>query len=252
MMRMLLEAPVFTIEAAIKAAEFGVDRIELCADFGEGGTTPSIGTLIYLKKKISIPIFVMIRPRGGDFVYSDEELEIMKIDLQMLKTLGADGFVFGVLKADGKVNIGACEDLIQLTDGLPCTFHRAIDATPSLEKSLEAIIECGFRRVLTSGGSNTVEAGKEMVKKLMVRAADRIVILPGGGTSPEHVPYFESTGYLKELHASCKMFRPSKNRFYPKDLKLSTDPNSYKQILTIDPDKVAAFRAVMDQKNERI
>src|SRR5690554_4789955 len=104
MKKILLEAPVYTLEAALLAAKYGVDRLELCADFGEGGTTPSAGMLTYLKSRLKVPVFVMIRPRGGDFVYSKEELEVMKADISLFKSLGADGFVFGVLQKDGRVD----------------------------------------------------------------------------------------------------------------------------------------------------
>ena len=152
MERIILEAPVFTLEAAMLAADFGIDRLELCADFGEGGTTPGAGMLAYLKSKVQIPIFVMIRPRGGDFIYSSDELEVMRKEISILKALGADGFVFGILKSDGKVDTEANHSLIKMADGLPCTFHRAFDASSNLDESLEKVIDCGFLRILTSGG----------------------------------------------------------------------------------------------------
>ena len=114
MEKILLEAPVFTVEAAIKAAEYGIDRLELCSDFGEGGETPSAGMLAFLKEKVDVPIFVMLRPRGGDFVYSSEELYVMKKDIAILKNLGADGFVFGVLDQNGQVDREACKYLINV------------------------------------------------------------------------------------------------------------------------------------------
>src|SRR5690606_2952844 len=154
MSKILLESPVYTLEAALLAAEYGVDRLELCADFGEGGVTPSAGMLSYLKSKIQIPIFVMIRPRGGDFFYSGEELEVMEKEIEILKSFGADGFVFGVLDAKGSVNKKACSILIRAAGGKPCTFHRAFDASSDMEKALEAVIACGFDRILTSGGKN--------------------------------------------------------------------------------------------------
>lgn len=243
--KLLLEAPVFTIEAALKAAAFGVNRLELCSDFGEGGETPSAGALAYLKQKIKIPIFVMIRPRGGDFVYNEDEIAVMKRDIQILKSLGADGFVFGILNSDGKVNMGACEELLEEAHGLPCTFHRAFDISQNLEKSLEAIIECGFRRILTSGGENSVNEGLLTIRKLIVSAADRILILPGGGLLPHHVPVLMETDGLREIHASCKTYRNSESAFIHPRVKLSNDPESFKSVLTISEYRVNQFLQAM-------
>ncbi|ERM83377.1 hypothetical protein P872_16160 [Rhodonellum psychrophilum GCM71 = DSM 17998] len=245
MTRLLLEAPVFTVEAALKAAAFGVDRLELCSDFGEGGETPSAGALAFLKQKLEIPIFVMIRPRGGDFVYNEDEIAVMKKDIQILKSLGADGFVFGVLNSDGNVNMGACEELLEEAQGLPCTFHRAFDISLNLEKSLEAIIECGFRRILTSGGENSVSEGLKTIRKLIVNAADRILILPGGGLLPQHVPILMEAGGLKEIHASCKTYRNSESTFIHPRVFLSNDPESFKSVLTISEYRVNQFLQAM-------
>jgi copper homeostasis protein len=248
MTKLLLEAPVFTVEAALKAAEFGVDRLELCSDFGEGGETPSAGALAYLKQKVKIPVFVMIRPRGGDFVYTEDEIAVMKKDIQVLKSLGADGFVFGILKSDGKINMGACEELLADAQGLPCTFHRAFDISLILEKSLEAIIECGFRRILTSGGENSVNLGLSVIQKLLVQAADRIVIMPGGGLLPHHVPVLMESVGLREIHASCKIYRNSESTFIHPRVLLSNDPESFKSVLTISEEKVRQFKQAMQPK----
>lgn len=243
MSSLLLEAPVFTVEAAINAAEFGVHRLELCSDFLEGGETPSAGALKLIKSKVDIPIFVMIRPRGGDFVYTNDELEVMKEDIRMLKQLGADGFVFGVLTPMGEVNIGACEQLIEMAEGLPCTFHRAFDASRNLEKSLEAVIECGFRRILTSGGKNTVAEGQEMIKRLLEKAGNRIVIMPGGGMKPELIDALNGSGYLKEIHASAKAWRGSQSEYWNKDLELSAVPSNQDKVLSVSKEAVEKFLA---------
>lgn len=242
MKKILLEAPVYTLEAGLLAAEYGVDRLELCADFGEGGTTPSAGMLNYLKSKVQVPVFVMIRPRGGDFVYSKEELEVMKADINFFKSLGADGFVFGILQKDGKVDGKACAELLGVADGVPCTFHRAFDASVDLEDSLERVIDCGFDRILTSGGKNTVGAGLDRVQRLLGKAADRITIIPGGGTLPEHLEELYGTGYLKEVHASCKRFRPSQSAYSNPELHLSEGGDSAAGILTVDKKIVGAFQ----------
>ncbi|WP_186758513.1 copper homeostasis protein CutC [Echinicola salinicaeni] len=245
MSSLILEAPVFTVEAALKAAEYGIDRLELCADFLEGGETPSAGTLKLIKEKVDIPVFVMIRPRGGDFVYTNEELEVMKEDIKVLKGLGADGFVFGVLTPMGEVNIGACEQLIEASGGLPCTFHRAFDASRNLEKSLEAVIECGFRRILTSGGKNTVTEGMDMINRLLEKAGNRIVIMPGGGMNPDLVTPLSVSGNLKEIHASCKVWRNSFSEYWNKDLLLSSVPAYQDKVLSVSKEEVEKFLKVI-------
>jgi copper homeostasis protein len=241
MAKIVLEAPVYTVEAALLAAEYGVDRIELCADYGEGGTTPGSGMLAFLKFRMAIPIFVMIRPRGGDFVYSVEELEVMKKEIDILKSFGADGFVFGVLETNGKVHRESCSDLLERAGGLPCTFHRAIDASANLEESLETIIEVGFKRILTSGGKNSVSEGLEIIQHLLMQGKGRIIIMPGGGTAPGHLKDLYFTGFLSEIHASCKAFRSSHSNHINPSLRLSGGGETANKVLTINKTVVESF-----------
>lgn len=245
MKTIVLEAPVYTLEAALLAAEYGVDRLELCADFAEGGTTPSGGMLSHIKSLVDIPVFVMIRPRGGDFFYSAAELEVMKKDIALFKSLGADGFVFGVLDARGYVDLKACAALLAVAGDSPCTFHRAIDASADLERALEDIIDVGFKRILTSGGMATVSEGLQNIKKLMRLAGERIIIMPGGGTLPSHLEELASTGFLKEAHSSCKAYRPSQSVFFNPNLKLSEGNETVNKVLTVDKGMVEAFRSAI-------
>ena len=238
---MILEAPVFTVEAALKAAACGVNRLELCSDFGEGGETPSVGALSFLKEKIGIPIFVMIRPRGGDFVYSPEELKVMGRDIRILKSFGADGFVFGVLDQDGRVNQKACRLLLEQAEGLPCTFHRAFDICYDKAEAIETLISLGFKRILTSGGENTVSAGLSNILQYLNQAVGRIIIMPGGGLKVEHIGPLKASGQLNELHASCKTYRPSASIYVHPQVSLSNDPSAFKRVLTIDESVVKEF-----------
>jgi len=240
--KILLEAPVFTVEAAIKASEYGIDRLELCSDFGEGGETPSAGMLAFLKEKVDIPIFVMLRPRGGDFVYTSEELYVMKKDIVILKNLGADGFVFGVLDSEGNVDKEACKYLINVAEDLPCTFHRAFDIAADKKKALNMIIDLGFQRILTSGGENDVSKGLDTILELMELAKEEIIIMPGGGSKPEHVSRLNQNGHLKEIHASCKGYRPTQSSYFHPSVSLSTDPNAFRQVLTVNQAMVNMFR----------
>jgi len=245
MSSILLEAPVFNVQAAMEAAQQGIDRLELCANFPEGGETPSAGMLRFLKSELDLPIFVMIRPRGGDFVYSSKELLVMKHDIQLLGDLGADGFVFGVLDAQGAVNESACEFLLRAAGSKPCTFHRAIDASANLQDSLKKIMQLGFQRVLTSGGKNSLSEGLDQVLELLRLAQDQLIVMPGGGLKPAHVPILKASGYLKEIHASCKQAKPSSNRFINPELSFSSAPLDYSTIFGIDPAVVEEFKSVL-------
>ncbi len=242
MAKIILEAPVFTIEAAIQAAEFGVDRLELCSDLGEGGETPSPGALQFLKSKVDIPIFVMIRPRGGDFVYTPEELEVMKMDISIFNSLGADGFVFGVLNSVGNVDKEACRFLIEAASGKPCTFHRAFDICADPIQAVEDIISCGFSRILSSGNKNSVSEGMNQLLYLLELYGNKIIIMPGGGLLPDHLPVLKGNANLQEVHASCKAFRPTKSEYFHHEVKLSNDPLSFQQVITISEEVVKAFK----------
>jgi copper homeostasis protein len=245
MERVLLEAPVFNLQAALEAAQHGIDRLELCANFPEGGETPSAGMLRFLKSEVDIPVFVMIRPRGGDFVYSQKEQIVMKQDIQLLTEFGADGFVFGVLDEKGKVNEAACEMLLRAAGDKPCTFHRAFDASADLDDSLKKIIHLGFQRILTSGGKNSLTEGLPAILELLEKAKDQIIIMPGGGTKADHVPILKQSGYLKEVHASCKVAKPSINQFVNKGLSFSSMPLDYSHHFGVDPVVVNEFKSVL-------
>ena len=242
-MSILLEAPVFNLQASLEAAQLGIDRLELCSNFPEGGETPSAGMLRFLKREIDLPIFVMIRPRGGNFVYSSKELLVMKQDIQLLGDLGADGFVFGALDTQGSVNEAACESLLRAAESRPCTFHRAFDASVDLSGSLEKIIQLGFQRILTSGGENTITEGLGQVMALLEQAKERIIILPGGGLKAAHVSRLKESGYLKEVHASCKLAKPADNQFVKPGLSFTSTPLEFSQNFGVDPILVNEFKA---------
>lgn len=242
MREFFLESPVFNLQSALDAAAYGVDRLELCANFPEGGETPSAGMLKYLKSEVDIPIFVMIRPRGGDFCYSSKEWMVMKRDIEVLGELGADGFVFGVLDEHGKVNQEACESLLRTANGKPCTFHRAFDACCDPKQALEDIIQLGFARILTSGAKNSVTEGMGLIEELLDIAKDRIIIMPGGGSKAKHVIDLKRFPEFKEIHASCKTKTPASNRYVNKDVQFSSDPDDFMYHLGIDKKLVQEFK----------
>ena len=175
-----LEIACFNLESTLIAAKAGADRIEFCADYASGGTTPELEDFLTIKKAAAIPIYVMIRPRGGDFVYSADEIAGMKQSIADFKEAGADGLVFGVLNAENTLS-DINGELAEFAGSTPCTFHRAFDQSPNLEQSLEQLISWGFKTVLTSGGSSSAMAGAATLQKLLDQANGRIQILPGGG-----------------------------------------------------------------------
>lgn len=175
-----LEIACFNLESALIAAQGGADRIEFCADYASGGLTPELEDFKQLKAATAIPIYVMIRPRGGDFVYADNEITRMKESIRDFKLAGADGLVFGLLNEDHTL-AAANRELLELAGSTPCTFHRAFDLNPDLAQALEQLIGWGFQTVLTSGGAASAFAGADMLKKLLEQARGRIQILPGGG-----------------------------------------------------------------------
>lgn len=198
----MLEIACFDKESAIIAAKAGADRIEFCAGFEVGGTTPSLHNYMELKKEITIPIFVMIRTRGGDFCYNNEEFQLMKNQLLEFKKEGADGFVFGILDENSEVNLAHNKELVALAEGLPCTFHRAFDRVNHYQKSLKEVISCGFKTILTSGTKSNVTEGKEILKSLVELANNRIDILCGGGLRSSNISEIKNYTKAKNFHSS--------------------------------------------------
>jgi copper homeostasis protein len=202
---MIIEIACNNFQSCENAQKAGADRIELIENLKEGGCTPSFGMIKKVKEKISIPIYVMIRPRGGDFFYSQEEIDIMHEDILLCKQLKVDGIVFGVLTKEGKVNVEACADLLQTWGSNKATFHRALDRTLDIKKSMEDIINLGFERVLTSGGHKNVSEGKEVIKSLQEKFGNQITIMPGAGVTPENATVISDFCATNEIHATCKM-----------------------------------------------
>jgi copper homeostasis protein len=177
---MLLEIACFNPVSAQTACSAGADRIELCNNQHLGGTSPPLEWVQQVKRVVSTPIFVMIRPRGGDFYYSVSEFESMQADIAQFKPY-VDGFVFGILSEDRRVDVLRTADLVQRASPLPCTFHRAFDEVADVEQALEDIAQTGCRTILSSGGAQNASQGKETLARLVQLAAGRIVLMPGGG-----------------------------------------------------------------------
>lgn len=205
----MLEICCANIASALNAQAAGADRIELCDNLWEGGTTPSLGMLKVLRQELKIQIFVLIRPRGGDFLYSDAEFKVMLQDIYLAKELGADGIVSGILKADGTVDCDRTTALIEAASPLPFTFHRAFDCCLNLNEALEDIIFCGAKRILTSGGKNSVAEGIELLQELNKQAAGRIIILPGAGINSQNIQSIKEKTGCSEFHLSAKKLSKS-------------------------------------------
>ncbi|MBP4139405.1 copper homeostasis protein CutC [Flavobacterium geliluteum] len=186
-MKNQLEIACFNLESALTAQENGADRIELCENMKLGGTTPNYILALKVREQLATKMHVIIRPRGGDFVYSDDEIVEMKQDIKQFKKLKVDGFVFGILNADGTVNTTRNRELVQLASPLPCTFHRAFDVVKDVEQSLEEVISCGFSTILTSGQGKSVVEGISVLKQIQKLSKNRIVIMPGGGLRSANV-----------------------------------------------------------------
>jgi copper homeostasis protein len=198
-----LEVACFNLESAMIAADSGADRIEFCADYSSGGITPDISEFTEIKKACNVPVYVMIRPRAGDFVYDEVELNQMKEDVERFFEAGADGFVFGALTKERDIDLDACKLLINIAKGKPCTFHRAFDQTKNLFETCETLIEIGFKTILTSGGMKSAEEGIKVIAELHKKFADKINILPGGGIRSENLEFIAQKTACDFFHSSC-------------------------------------------------
>lgn len=241
---MKLEIIGFNIESCIVAQEGGASRIELCDNPSEGGTTPSYGFIKSAREKLFIELYVMIRPRGGDFFYSNDEFEIMKADIEMCKQCGCDGVVAGLLKKDGNVDKKRCVELVALAYPLGVTFHRAFDRAKDPFSALEDIIETGCERILTSGQHPTAVEGVQLIKELVSRADDRIIIMPGSGVNAENIIFLAENTRVKEFHSSAGIYTESAMDY--------TNPsmNELLKHVTADKDEIIKMAALLKAYNK--
>jgi copper homeostasis protein len=198
-----LEIACFNLASALIAQENGVDRVELCDGLDFGGTTPSLEMVVKARESLTVDLYVMIRPRGGNFVYSDEEFSQMKSDIQNLKKLNVDGFVFGILEEDKTINVAQNAELVALAKPFPCTFHRAFDEVSNASKELENVIDCGFQTILTSGQKPNVMEGANQLVTLVEKANNRITIMPGGGLRSSNIGFIQQETKANWFHSSA-------------------------------------------------
>lgn len=229
-----------SVASCLEAQKGGAHRVELCAGIPEGGTTPSYGEIALAREMLNIKLNVIIRPRGGDFLYSDIEHQTMLHDIEIAKKLGVNGVVIGCLTADGEIDLERNKELIDAAKGISVTFHRAFDMCKDPFKSLEQIILLGCDRILSSGQQPTAEEGVELLKQLVKKADNRIIVMPGSGINEQNIGSIALKTNAKEFHFSGRESTESKMEYKNPNLKLGgtvVSINEYAQNIT-DSDKV--------------
>jgi len=209
----LVEVCVDSVASAIAAERGGASRVELCSSLIEGGVTPSAGLIETARASVTLPVHIMIRPRGGDFYYDEYEFATMQRDIELARNMRADGVVFGILKVDGSIDLARTEQLVRIARPLAVTFHRAFDMTADLLRALEDLCSIGVDRVLTSGGEPTSLLGAETIAQLIKKAEGRITIMPGSGIKPENVGALIRQTGAKEIHVGLRSVAPSPMQF---------------------------------------
>jgi copper homeostasis protein len=211
-----IEICVESLESALAAEQGGAQRVELCSALSEGGLTPSFGLIHAVRRGVKIGLHVMVRPRAGDFLYSADEVEIMRQDIRVAADAGADGVVFGLLTRDSDVDVELTRELAELAGPMQVTFHRAFDLTRELDAALEDVIRAGAARVLTSGGEASALLGRSAIAQLLAKAAGRIEVMVGGGVRPQNVAQIaESLGLSAGFPQQKVAFHASLRRSFP-------------------------------------
>ena len=209
-MSFILEIATSDFQTTKSAVEGGADRIELCANLAEGGTTPSYGTIYQCREEFDVLLYPIIRPRGGDFLYTDDEYEVMLHDLKLCKQSGCDGVVIGLLNADGTIDVKRTEAMIEIAYPMGVTFHRAFDRCKDPFQAMEQLIRIGCERILTSGQKPTAPEGIELIAELNRVADHRIIIMPGSGVRKENIKMLAEKTGCTEFHSSLRGKEKSK------------------------------------------
>ncbi len=242
---MQLEICIDSVESAIASERGGADRVELCSDLMEGGITPSAGLIAMVRRNIGIGLFVMIRPRGGDFCYTEAEFNLMQEDIRRTRDLGADGVVLGILEEDAWVDVARTTALVRLAEPLPVTFHRAIDMTPDPATALAAVIETGARRVLTSGGAARVPEALDTVARMVATAGERLAVMVGSGINPDTIAAVAEATGASEFHAALRTPFPSPVRYRKDGVAMGDIPDREYQRFVVQEERVRALSAAV-------
>jgi copper homeostasis protein len=237
--RYIIEIATSDFLTTRSAVEGGADRIELCANLAEGGTTPSYGTIIKCREAFDIPLYPIIRPRGGDFLYSKDEFGIMANDIKFCKQLGCDGVVLGLLNIDGTIDMIRTGDLIETAYPMGVTFHRAFDRCRDPFVALEELIEIGCERILTSGQQPAAPDGVELIAQLNKAADERIIIMPGSGVRKENIKMIAEKTACTEFHSSLRRKEKSRMEFIHPAFK---NPEESYMNTAIDPEEIKTLR----------
>jgi copper homeostasis protein len=238
---LILEVCVDSVDSAIAAERGGAHRVELCSDLFEGGVTPSAGLIDAVRRALSIDLYIMIRPRGGDFHYSKDEIDVMEHDIVVAKERGANGIVLGMLKVDGDVDVEGTRRLVDVCVPLGVTFHRAFDMSADLFRSLREVCDAGVRRVLTSGGKQTAAEGAEVLAGLVKAANGAPVIVAGSGIDETNVgALIEKTG-VRQIHATLRTMVPSRMQHQNGGVSMGASKGMEYQRLVADEHKVRSL-----------
>ncbi len=219
-----VEICVDSVESAVSAQSAGADRVELCAGLPEGGTTPSYGTILSARHNLDIGLHVMIRPRGGDFLYSDTEFDIMRRDIEICGECGVDSVVFGLLKPDGNIDIERTSILVGYAYPMQVTFHRAFDMCYDPVQGLEDVIDTGAARLLTSGQKNRAPEGATLIRQLVMQGGERIIIMAGGGIDESNAAGFVKESSVREIHLTGRKEIESGMIFRRNDISMGGIP----------------------------
>ena len=241
-----LEICCYTLESAIIAEQAGADRIELCDNYSEGGTTPSYGKIKQTINKLNIPINVIVRPRGGDFLYTQNEFEIIKADVVKIRELGANGIVIGFLNKDASIDIKRTEEILNLGRPMEVTFHRAFDMCNDHYYALHQLTDIGVERILTSGGKQSAYEGMETLQKLVESAGDKIIVMPGSGINEFNIEKIMLFTQALEFHSSAKTFIKSAMEYYNENVSMSdiSSIDEFKNII-VDENKIREMKKII-------
>lgn len=246
-----LEICCFSVESAIKAEKFGANRIELCDNYPEGGTTPSYAAIKHAINKLGIPVNVIVRPRGSDFLYSQVEYEIIKEDVLAVKELGANGIVTGFLKSNGDIDLERTKEIVGLAKPMEVTFHRAFDMCRDPMEALDQLKETGITRILTSGAKSSVVEGIELLAKLTEKAGDDISIMPGGGVNDKTLHELINRTKAFEFHSASMTFENSGMKYFNEDISMGgiKAVEEYKKV-SVDGNRIKAMAEILSDSNQ--
>ena len=234
--RIIVEIAAHSVQSAVAAQAGGAHRVELFSDPLEGGVTPSEGLVAVVRDRLKIPLHVIIRPRGGDFCYSDEEQDVMQRDIAAMKRIGADGAVLGALNPEGSVNVELTQALVEASRPMSVTFHRAIDMCRDISAALKDIVACGADRVLTSGGVASACDGISVLQSLVKEAGERISLIVAGGVRPANVRAIVQRTGVREVHAGLRTTVPGPMLFQNETVSFGKAPSEFERIIIREQD----------------